>query len=96
METLQELQNWYQSQCDGDWEHGNGVRIGNIDNPGWSVTIDLAETDLADRDYPEMRHNIEHESEWMLCRVADHKFEGMGGPFMLGKILRTFLDWAAQ
>lgn len=95
MDTLQELQNWYQSHCDGDWEHSNGVRIGNVDNPGWSVTIDLAETDLAGRDFPEIRC-LEHESEWLLCRVVNDKFEGAGGPFMLEIILRTFLDWSDQ
>ncbi len=96
MDALQELQNWYQSHCDGDWEHSNGVRIGNVDNPGWTVTVDLGETDLADRAFSEIRHQMEHESEWMLCRVVNQKFEGAGGPLKLEKILRVFLDWAAQ
>ena len=96
MDTLQELQNWYQSHCDGDWEHSNGVTIGSVDNPGWTVTVDLGETDLSDRAFSEIRHQMEHESDWMLCRVVNQKFEGAGGPLMLEKILRVFLDWAAQ
>ena len=27
------LQSWYQSQCDGDWEHEFGIRIETLDNP---------------------------------------------------------------
>lgn len=33
-ENLIWLLTWYESQCDGDWEHGNGVHI----NP-W-ITLD--------------------------------------------------------
>lgn len=44
MDTLQELQRWYRSQCNGDWEHSYGVKIDTLDNPGWSVTVELADT----------------------------------------------------
>jgi hypothetical protein len=63
MDTLQELQNWYQSHCDGDWEHSNGVRIGNLDNPGWSVMIDLVGTELAERVFSEMAALPRHQPE---------------------------------
>jgi Immunity protein 53 len=37
------LQKWYQSQCDGDWEHGKGIQIGTLSNQdrqdGPSVTM---------------------------------------------------------
>ena len=36
---LEALQHWYESQCDGDWEHEFGVKIGTLDNPGWMVDI---------------------------------------------------------
>jgi hypothetical protein len=93
MNTLQELQQWYRSHCDGDWEHGYGVKIGTLDNPGWSVTIDLTDTDLADRPFTDVQR-LEHESDWIHCRVTGGKFEGRGGPFMLEEILRVFLLWA--
>jgi hypothetical protein len=38
--TLADLQQWYFAHCDGRWEHGNGLDIENIDNPGWSIEID--------------------------------------------------------
>ncbi|MFE6026463.1 Imm53 family immunity protein [Streptomyces niveus] len=40
------LRNWYAQQCDGEWEHERGVRIATIDNPGWTVSIDLEESEL--------------------------------------------------
>lgn len=40
------LLKFYHDQCDGDWEHGNGVQIGTIDNPGWYLKIELSETNL--------------------------------------------------
>jgi hypothetical protein len=36
-ELLGWLEQWYYDQCDGDWEHAYGIRIGTLDNPGWSL-----------------------------------------------------------
>lgn len=38
------LGDWYQSNCNGDWEHEYGTAIETIDNPGWAITIDVSET----------------------------------------------------
>ena len=92
MNSLQELQQWYQSQCDGDWEHSYGVKIDTLDNPGWSVTIELTDTELADRPFTDMQR-LEHGTDWIHCRVRDRKFEGHGGPFMLEEIIGVFLAW---
>ena len=95
MDSLQELQRWYQSHCNGDWEHGYGIEIGTLDNPGWNVTIDLTETELSGLPFDDLQR-LEHDTEWIHCWVVDDKFEGRGGPLMLEEILRTFLDWANQ
>jgi hypothetical protein len=90
--TLQELQDWYDSQCDGDWEHTWGVQIETIDNPGWHVRIDLNDTALDGLSF-EPVVDIEPEREWMRCEVRGSQFVGAGGPQQLERILRTFLDW---
>jgi len=82
---IEELQRWYESQCDGDWEHEFGVKIGTLDNPGWMVDIDLEGTSLED---------MEPERDWISCDVRENTFRGRGGPLKLGRILRVFLDWA--
>jgi len=40
------LQNWYAKQCNGDWEHMQGVKIETSDNPGWFIKVDLEFTPL--------------------------------------------------
>lgn len=39
MDVFQWLQEWYIQNCDGDWEHCYGIKIGTLDNPGWSIDI---------------------------------------------------------
>ena len=92
---LEGLQRWYESQCDGDWEHTYGIHIGTLDNPGWEVEIDLTDTDLETRSFTPVREDLES-SDWIHCRVDDRQFRGYGGVASLERILRTFLDWAQQ
>ena len=94
-DELADLQRWYEDQCDGEWEHACGARIETLDNPGWSVEIDLTGTALAGRAFPPIRE-MAREREWLSCEVFEGKFRGYGGPPMLRRILRVFLDWAYQ
>lgn len=88
-----QLQAWYAAQCDGEWEHSYGVSIETLDNPGWSVSIDLAGTPLAHRAFQELR-DVEHDVDWIHCRVAGGRFEGRCGPALLHRVLESFLAWS--
>ena len=89
METLQWLQQWYQSQCDGDWEHTYGVDIGTLDNPGWTLKIDLDGTDLWEKDLDFVK--IERsEHDWIMYKIKDMKFDAAGGPMNLTEIIEIF------
>ena len=44
--VILQLQQWYEAQCNGDWEHHYGISIESQDNPGWRVEIDLKDTPL--------------------------------------------------
>jgi hypothetical protein len=92
--ALQELQNWFYSKCNGNWEHSHGITIDTLDNPGWTVTIDLADMTITARPFASIRR-LGDEKTWIQCEVRDQKFEGRGGPLMLEEILRVFLTWAA-
>lgn len=93
MNTLEMIMNWYESQCDGDWEHSFGVKIDTLDNPGWSVQIDLAETNLVSRTFDEI--DIQRsERDWIYCAVSNDKFKAAGGIKNLEELLITFLLWA--
>jgi hypothetical protein len=89
------LAKWYEAQCNGSWEHEYGVVIDTLDNPGWSVKVDLTGTNLAGSQFVEVK-NLAHERNWIHCVVKEQRFEGTGGPGMLGHILEVFLSWASK
>ncbi|MGD8289878.1 MAG: Imm53 family immunity protein, partial [Gemmatimonadota bacterium] len=65
---LQQLQQWYISQCDGEWEEDFGIRIETLDNPGWAVEIDLEDTSLAGVSYPPVK-DLDPDDDWIDCEV---------------------------
>ena len=87
------LRKWYESNCDGDWEHCYGIRIDTLDNPGWRVDIDLTDTNLEDVYFNEIRMYID-EHNWISCNVTDGIFKGRGSIDKLEKILKIFSEWA--
>lgn len=92
---LHRMQNWYAAMCNGDWEHTYGVAITNIDNPGWSLKVELIDSYLSNVPFAEMR--IERaEDDWVICKVADGAFQAYGGTKNLTEMLTIFLDWAEQ
>lgn len=99
--ALSRLQVWYQSQCGERWEEYYGVRIETLDNPGWSVDIDLVGTPLEHVPLEATSYGVGREAdqsgdEWMTCRSEAGLFEGRGGPLKLEEILGVFLSWAER
>lgn len=93
MNVLNWLMAWYKSNCDGDWEHLFGVKIDTLDNPGWSIDIDLLDTPLEDKTFKMIEKN-NGEDDWFFCQVKDNVFSGRGDPDKLNSILEIFKDWA--
>lgn len=87
------LQKWYNSQCNGDWEHGNNIRISTLDNPGWSISINLEETKLQDMPFQEIKID-RTENDWLICFLRQGKFEGRCGPINLSEVIEIFHKWA--
>ena len=88
------LTEWYASQCNGDWEHTYGVNLTNLDNPGWSLTVDLEDTDLEKCAFAAVEHNLTSDVSWWTCRVKDNKFEAQCGSRDLLSVLAIFRVWA--
>lgn len=96
MNHLESLISWYSSHCDGGWEQSFGIKIDTLDNPGWSLRIDLAETELAGRPFePIHRGDSESDLNWVHCKVEAEQFVALGGPSSLPELLEIFLRWAA-
>ena len=91
--VLERLQRWYLSQCNGDWEHGEGIELTTLDNPGWRIRISLAHTDLQSR--PFERVKIERaEDDWLHAWVEGDAWNAASGPLNLTEAFSTFLTWA--
>lgn len=86
------LQKWYQSHCNGDWEHDQRIRISTIDNPGWSITINLIDTELEDKQFIDAEKDLS-ETDWYMCFIKSKKFEGVGSSENLPEILKIFRKW---
>lgn len=86
------LGDWYLSQCDGEWEQVFGVEISTLDNPGWSVEIDLAGTALANCPAFDEWCGSEGDVDWRRCWIdaSTGTFKGAGGPTALVAILERF------
>ncbi|MFG2919720.1 immunity 53 family protein [Kitasatospora sp. NPDC048298] len=91
--VLNWLQAWYADQCNEDWEHEWGVKIETLDNPGWSVSIDLEKTDLKECEYP--RHDVNRSPhDWVWVWTSDKIFHARCGPANLSEALTLFRSWA--
>jgi len=90
--AILQLQQWYEAQCNGDWEHQYGISIESLDNPGWRVEIDLKGTTFAGVLFTRVEQKHQN-GEWLLCWAEDDKFVGAGDPSKLIVILQHFLEW---
>ena len=90
--TLTWLQAWYATQCNGDWEHGYGVRIETLDNPGWGLRVDLGGTAWAERPLDRVEtHRSEH--DWVVVWKDETEFHAATGPLNLGEAVHIFRLW---
>jgi hypothetical protein len=92
MESFSLLERWYSYQCDGDWEHQYGVHIGTLDNPGWTLKIDLCGTDAEGCTLDRVK--IERaEGNWIHYWVEKNQFQARMGPQNLTEGIETFFEW---
>ena len=87
------LEDWYTAQCNGDWEHQHGVKIDTLDNPGWTVRIDLNGTKYSEIQSWQFVDGRTPEVEWIVCEIKDGAFVGHSGPKELGRMLQIFRKW---
>lgn len=95
IKSIERLQAWYRNNCGGDWEHSYGVKIETLDNPGWSVKIDLSETRYKDLKHDKLNKDY-GDHDWMQCSISDKVFVGCGSCNKLNMILQTFFEWVDE
>jgi hypothetical protein len=94
LNELDWLQKWYAEQCDGDWGHSYSIDIGTLENPGWSLTIDLAETRLSGVQFGSVKLD-RSEKDWLSCEIRDNQFIGHCGATNLTELLNVFKELAS-
>ena len=103
-DSIQWLMGWYVAECNGDWEHSYGVEMGTLDNPGWTLKIDLHETALADRPFSRVEHGEpagdldewRRSGSWWVADVRDGKFDAACGPLDLAAVIGVFRHWVEE
>ena len=93
MDELQQLQDWYASQCNEDWEHTFGVKIDTLDNPGWTIKVDLGGTPLEGKILA-YTLNDRSEHDWIGASSDGTTFEAAGGPLNLRDLVEAFSRFA--
>jgi hypothetical protein len=101
-DNLDWLMRWYLSECNDDWEHSFGIEIGTLDNPGWTLKVDLRETALSGREFVKVAHgdaadDLEEwgrNGSWWVADVENDKFEAACGPLDLLAVIAVFRRWA--
>jgi hypothetical protein len=93
--SVERLLKWYAARCDGEWEHTTRVSIGTIDNPGWSLFVDLSDSYSTLPSFT--RVNVERSAvDWYQCWLQGSKFEAACGPQNLEDVVSTFCNWIAE
>jgi hypothetical protein len=100
-----QLIDWYLAQCNGDWEHEYGIKIESLDNPGWSLKIDLNGTPLNGKSHKAVLHNVTEEDElgglwgdkdWFVSRVEHDVYISYGGPRNIEDLIKAFINWSRE
>jgi hypothetical protein len=92
--TLEGLAIWYATQCDGHWEHQQGIKLQTLDNPGWMLKIDLVDTALYAMPFAPIEHQLTDPISWWRCWRDAGAFHAACGPKDLSDVVGIFLTWA--
>jgi hypothetical protein len=86
------LSDWYSSNCDDYWEHDYGVKIETLDNPGWSIEIDIEGTDVVVKNQSFKSPEYNSTTDWYCYKVENGRYEASGDPSKLELLICTFKD----
>lgn len=91
MKITEWLSNWYNSNCNGDWEHTYGVTIETLDNPGWLFKADLCETTHEGKKIATKVSN--DDDDWYNIHSDGAVFIGAGDPKKLELLMNLFKEF---
>jgi len=86
---LEWLQEWYKTQCNGDWEHDHVIKIETLDNPGWYVEIDFNNTNCEIKDSKWNLYEL-NDNNWIGYKIENNVYSASGDFLKLTLILKIF------
>ena len=95
MNILTTLCEWYVNTCNGKWEYSNGIKIGTLDNPGWTVDINLINTDYENKHFPRLIKYI-NDNNWISCKKENSVYESGGNTDKLEELIKIFVQWVTN
>jgi hypothetical protein len=93
MTNISKLCSWYARQCVDEWQEEFGIKISTLDNPGWSLKVDLERTNLSGKPFKEIKSDVS-DTDWFVARKNGTVFEAFGGPLNLDEMIGVFVTWA--
>ncbi|WP_449386945.1 Imm53 family immunity protein [Chryseobacterium lineare] len=84
------LQKWFKEQTDGNWEHEVIIKIESIDNPGWSIEIDLMKSDIIPIEWRLFEIS---DDNWLGYKFEDNIFYIAGDASKLDLSIRVFQEF---
>jgi hypothetical protein len=82
---------WYTNQCNGDWEHSYGIKLDTLDNPGWLLTIDLADTEFEHLKCEKIIVEAS-DNDWIHFEITDNQFIGTCSAQHLNGLITKFFE----
>ena len=95
MNILNKLETWFATHCDGDWEHGEGIKISTLDNPGWSIDIDLGDTQFEELKLKPLKIE-KSDQDWIVASIENKVFKIRCGPKNLSQSINIFFNWVDE
>lgn len=90
MEEFKKIVDWFKSQCDGDWEHENNIKLFTTDSPGWGLLIDISNTNI--EGIKINYSNYQNSLNWIKINSNGHKFEGYASIDSLENLFLIFIN----
>ena len=91
MDILVWLSDWYEANCDGDWEHNAGISISSLDNPGWCFKVNITDT-LCSGKLVSIS-NFQSEIDWYEIKSDGYTFTAVGDTSKLIFLIEHFRDF---
>jgi hypothetical protein len=91
MEILDWIQNWFQENCDGEWEQGSVIQITTLEDPGWEVEIDISTTSITNLELDWILNEV-GTHDWYGVKIENQKFSASGDAGKLEFLLNLFRE----